>query len=89
MNPKEEFEKAKRDLRKVRDRIALLRDEVETLEAKVEGDDYPSFQTESFRNDDLMRRAACLREVEELEVRERELEHDVRAWRNTVSGGLA
>ena len=87
MNAKQELEDARRRLQKVRDRMLWLRDEVERIEAKVEsGEDYPSFQTESFVNDDLLRRAGHMRELESLEVRERELEMDVRAWRNTVNG---
>lgn len=79
--------KSSRDaLAKCRDRIEKARRKVELLEARVEHGAYPAYQTESFRNDDLMERAAHLRELERLEDEERRLEDDVRAWQNTLEG---
>lgn len=70
-----------RELRAHRQKMASRREEVELLERKVEDGDYPAFQWESFRNDDLMERAGLLRELEEvMEPRERELEQRVRYW---------
>ncbi len=87
MSPKEELKAARKALRKVQDRLFERRGEVARLEAKVEANDYPGYQRESFMNDDLVRRAHCLREIDDLEVEERRLEHDVLAWKTTVDDG--
>ena len=84
MTLKEELKAARLALRKVQDRLFERRGEVSRLEARVEANDYPSYQRESFMNDDLVRRAHCLQEIDDLEVEERRLEHDVTAWRNTI-----
>lgn len=86
MSPELELAKAKDELRKVRGRMAKLGDEMDLLKARIEADDYPSFRTEDFRGDDWKDLDRCRREMDELEVRERELVGDVRAWRNTVRG---
>lgn len=87
MNPKEELAKAKKELAKVRGRMAKLGDEMDLLKARIESDDYPSFRTEDFRGDDWKDLDRCRREMDELEVRERELVSEVRAWKNTVADG--
>ena len=87
MTLREELKAARAALRKVQDRLFERRGEVARLEERVEANDYPGYQRESFLNDDLVRRAKCLREIDDLEVEERRLEHDVLAWKTTVDDG--
>jgi hypothetical protein len=81
---REELRAARARLQKCRDRMLWLREEMARIEAKIEADDYPGYQTESFRNDDIVRHHGHRSELERLEASERELEMDVQSWRNTI-----
>lgn len=63
--------------RKVQAKLARI---LEVLTERLERDQYPSFQTEAFRNDDLIERARTAELLETCAAKEQELVQQVRYW---------
>jgi len=81
-----ELAKARAALDECREAMKRARDKVEYVQCRIEHGLYPSFQTESFVHDDRMEQKAWLRKLDELEVRETDLEREVLAWETTLDG---